>query len=86
MQQSILCELGFALDENEDNEGGDEGKKGKGPSDNEAVLRVELPADDNAYQMKLRFLGGRAFQARREFQIPANYKEKNAKSSSPSCD
>jgi histone-lysine N-methyltransferase SETD3 len=75
----FFVNYGFALDENEDNEGGDEGKKGKGPSDNEAVLRVELPADDAAYQMKLRFLGGRAFQARREFQIPANYKEKKCK-------
>jgi len=75
----FFVNYGFALDENEDNEGGDEGKKGKGPSDNEAVLRVELPADDAAYQMKLRFLGGRPFQARREFQIPANYKEKKCK-------
>jgi histone-lysine N-methyltransferase SETD3 len=75
----FFVNYGFALDENEDNEGGDEGKKGKGPSDNEAVLRVELPVDDAAYQMKLRFLGGRSFQARREFQIPGNYKEKKCK-------
>jgi histone-lysine N-methyltransferase SETD3 len=76
----FFVNYGFALDENEDNEGGDDaGKKGKGPSDNEAVLRVELPDDDAQYSMKLRFLGGRPFQARREFQIPANYKEKKCK-------
>lgn len=75
----FFVNYGFALDENEDNENGDEGKKGKGPSDNEAVLRVELPHTDPAYQMKIRFLGGKAHHARREYQIPANYKEKKCK-------
>jgi histone-lysine N-methyltransferase SETD3 len=75
----FFVNYGFALDENDDNEGGDDGKKVKGPSDNEAVLRIELPLDDPLYQMKLRFLGGRPFQARREYQIPANYKEKKCK-------
>ena len=43
------------------------------------VLRVALPKDDPQYIMKIRFLGGRETSATREFQIPANYKEKKTR-------
>lgn len=60
----FFVNYGFALDENEDNE---------------AILRVQLPRNDPHYVMKIRFLGGREISARREFQIPADYKEKKCK-------
>lgn len=46
--------------------------------DNEAVLTAEIPKDE-LYSMKLRFLGGNAQQARREFQVPMSYKDKKTK-------
>jgi histone-lysine N-methyltransferase SETD3 len=60
----FFVNYGFALDENEDNE---------------AILRVQLPRNDPHFAMKLRFLGGREIAAKREFQIPADYKEKKCK-------
>lgn len=60
----FFVNYGFALDEN---------------ADNEAVLRVTLPPSDAHYNMKIRFLGGRESYARREFQVPGNYREKKCK-------
>lgn len=39
---------------------------------------MEIPRDE-LYSMKLRFLGANANPARREFQVPMNYKEKKTK-------
>jgi protein-histidine N-methyltransferase len=55
---------GFALEENEDNE---------------CVLRIGLPKTDPHYSTKIGVLGGYARAAQREFQIPANYREKKTK-------
>lgn len=60
----FFVNYGFALDDNEDNE---------------AVIRVELPANDAHKDMKQRFLGGAKY-SRREFQIPGrSYREKKTK-------
>lgn len=60
----FFVNYGFALDENEDNE---------------AVVRLGLPETDPHYSMKIRFLGGREINAKREFQIPESYREKKTK-------
>lgn len=60
----FFVNYGFSLDVNEDNE---------------VVMRVQLPASDPHYNMKIRFLGGREINAKREFQVPCNYKEKKCK-------
>lgn len=60
----FFVNYGFALDENEDNE---------------AVLRLQLPDSDPHYAMKIRFLGGREGNAKREFQVPGSYREKKTK-------
>jgi len=60
----FFVNYGFSLDDNEDNE---------------VVIRLQLPKNDPHFQMKLRMLGGRETSAKREFQIPANYKEKKTK-------
>jgi histone-lysine N-methyltransferase SETD3 len=57
----FFVNYGFSLDENEDNQ---------------AVIPLQLPADDPHYRMKLRFLGGHPNNTRRRFQIPTQYKEK----------
>lgn len=67
----FFVNYGFALDDNSDAEAGG--------NDNEAVVRAALSPDDPAYHMKIRFVGGREQLGRREFQIPANYKEKKCK-------
>lgn len=60
----FFVNYGFALDDNEDNE---------------AVVRLGLPETDPHYAMKIRFLGGREVNAKREFQIPESYREKKTK-------
>lgn len=60
----FFVNYGFSLDENEDNE---------------AVVRLGLPDDDPHYPMKIRFLGNRDINAKREFQIPGSYREKKTK-------
>lgn len=60
----FFVNYGFGLEENEDNE---------------AVMRIGLPEDDPHYAMKIRFLGGREVSAKREFQVPGNYREKKTK-------
>jgi histone-lysine N-methyltransferase SETD3 len=60
----FFVNYGFSLDENEDNE---------------AVVRIGLPENDPHYAMKIRFLGGREINAKREFQIPGSYREKKTK-------
>jgi len=60
----FFVNYGFALDENEDNE---------------VMIRVQLPSNDPHFGMKLRMLGGRDHCAKREFQIPANYREKKVR-------
>jgi len=60
----FFVNYGFSLDDNEDNE---------------VVIRLQLPKADAHFAMKLRMLGGRETSAKREFQIPANYKEKKTK-------
>jgi len=60
----FFVNYGFSLDDNEDNE---------------VVIRLQLPKNDPHFAMKLRMLGGRDTSAKREFQIPANYKEKKTK-------
>jgi len=47
--------------------------------DNEAMIRVHLPATDPHFHMKMKILGGRENGARREFQIPAGYMQKKVK-------
>jgi len=61
----FFVNYGFALDENTE--------------DNESMLRVCIPPSDPHYQMKVRYLGGRENCARREFQVPASYKEKKTR-------
>lgn len=56
-----LVNYGFALEDNEE--------------DNEVVMRFSLPPSDPQYSMKLRIMGGRDLLAKREFQVPATYKE-----------
>jgi histone-lysine N-methyltransferase SETD3 len=48
-------------------------------ADCECTLRTELPKTDPSFSLKLRFLGGRVENSRREFQIPANYRQKKCK-------
>jgi hypothetical protein len=43
------------------------------------MLRVCIPPNDPHYHMKLRYLGGREHSSRREFQVPASYREKKTK-------
>ena len=42
-------------------------------------MRITLPESDPHYKMKIRFLGGKEDQARREYQVPSNYREKKCK-------
>lgn len=60
----FFINYGFTLDNNEDNE---------------AVLKLTLPFNDPHYDMKIRFLGGQPTSANREYQVPANYREKKSK-------
>jgi len=60
----FFVNYGFTLDENDDNE---------------VVIRVALPTNDPHYATKIQLLGGRETAANREFQVPANYKEKKTK-------
>lgn len=60
----FFVNYGFALDINDDNE---------------ALIQVELPKTDKHFNTKLGFLGGHAFNAKREFQIPGFYREKKCK-------
>jgi len=60
----FFVNYGFALDDNEDNE---------------AVIKVGIPPSDPHYHTKLRMLGGREHNAKREFQIPATYGHKKVK-------
>lgn len=60
----FFVNYGFALDDN---------------IDNEAVIRLELAQDDPHLQTKIRFLGGRPINARREYQIPARYRTAKTK-------
>lgn len=61
----FFVNYGFALDGNDE--------------DNEAVIRVLMPSTDPHYALKIRMLGGRDISARREFQVPAFYKEKKVR-------
>jgi len=61
----FFVNYGFALDDNHE--------------DNEAVIRVQLPPNDPHYHLKVRMLGGREISARREYQIPAWYREKKTR-------
>jgi len=60
----FFVNYGFSIDKN---------------NDTEAVIQVKLPRTDPQYSMKIRFLGNQEIHAKREFQIPANYKEKKDK-------
>ena len=60
----FFVNYGFTLEDNDDNE---------------VVIRVALPKSDQHYVTKIQLLGGRESAASREFQVPANYKEKKTK-------
>lgn len=60
----FFVNYGFSLDENEDNQ---------------TVIPLAIPPTDPQFQMKLRFLGGHPSSAKRRFQIPVQYKEKETK-------
>jgi len=60
----FFVNYGFALEENEDNQ---------------CLLPISIPANDPQFQMKLRFLGGHPSSARRRFQCPIQYREKETK-------
>jgi histone-lysine N-methyltransferase SETD3 len=60
----FFVNYGFALENNEDNE---------------VVFKFGLKKDDPQYAMKVRFLGGNEASALREYQVPANYREKKTK-------
>lgn len=56
----FFVNYGFALDENEDNE---------------AVIKLQLPQTSPSFSFKLGLLGGQIKTSRREYQIPANYRD-----------
>jgi len=60
----FFVNYGFSLEENDDSE---------------ALIQVEVPRKDKHYRTKIRLLGGGDEYARREFQIPASYREKKGK-------
>jgi len=57
----FFVNYGFALEDNEE--------------DNEAVIRLSIPADAPALSLKTRLVGGRNLLGVREFQVPATYRE-----------
>jgi len=61
----FFVNYGFCLDENSE--------------DNESMMRFSIPPQDPHFHMKLRYLGNRENSSRREFQVPASYKEKKTK-------
>jgi len=60
----FFVNYGFTLEDNDDNE---------------VVIRVALPKNDPHFAMKIQMLGGREASGNREFQVPANYREKKTK-------
>ncbi len=60
----FFVNYGFSLDENEDNE---------------AMIRLELPRNAPSFNFKLSCLGGNPMTARREYQIPATYRDQKTK-------
>jgi histone-lysine N-methyltransferase SETD3 len=60
----FFVNYGFSLEDNEDNQ---------------AVIPVDIPTTDPHYPLKLSYLGGHASACKRRFQIPIQYKEKEAK-------
>jgi len=60
----FLVNYGFALEYNEENCG---------------QIPISIPTTDPHYALKIRFLGGYASSARRRFQIPIQYSEKETR-------